>query len=48
MDKNNLKNNLKKVDINGFEAILYFVKDFTTKVKQNFIQNIEKKKKNFL
>lgn len=33
MDRTHLKESLKKVDTNGFEAILYFVRDFTLRAK---------------
>jgi ankyrin repeat protein len=36
LDKNSLKESLKKIDINGFEAILYFVRDFTYEVIKNY------------
>ena len=39
-DRNVLKGALKKIDTNGFEAILFFVKDFTFKVKENFNNRI--------
>lgn len=36
MDRNILKESLKRVDSNGFEAILFFVKDFTYRVIENY------------
>jgi hypothetical protein len=33
---NELRINLKKVDINGFDFLLYFVKNFVKTTKQNF------------
>lgn len=40
-DRNKLRDALKRTDINGFEAILFFVKDFTSKVKSNFNKRVK-------
>lgn len=39
-ERNKLRDALKRTDVNGFEAILIFVKDFTYKVKENFNRRI--------
>jgi hypothetical protein len=38
---NELRINLKKVDINGFDFLLYFVKNFIKTAKANFDRMIE-------
>jgi len=41
LDKNSLKESLKKIDINGFESILYFVRDFTYEVIRNYQTHVQ-------
>lgn len=40
-ERNKLRDALKRTDINGFEAILFFVRDFTSKVKSNFNKRVK-------
>ncbi len=40
---NELRINLKKVDINGFDFLLYFVKNFIKTTKANFERMVEQK-----
>lgn len=42
LDKTSLKENLKRVDVNGFEFILYFVRDFTCEVITNFQSSVQR------
>lgn len=41
LDKNSLKESLKKIDVNGFESILYFVRDFTSEVIRNYQAHVQ-------
>jgi hypothetical protein len=38
---NELKISLKKVDINGFDFLLYFIKNFIKTAKSNFAKMVE-------
>jgi len=38
---NELRINLKKIDINGFDFLLYFVKNFVKTAKSNFDKLVE-------
>ena len=42
--KTKFRDSLKKVDKNGFEAILLFVKDFTFSAKSNFKKRVKELK----
>lgn len=39
---NDLRINLKKIDIAGFDFLLYFVKNFTESIKQTFQKWVQK------
>lgn len=41
LDKNSLKESLKKIDTNGFESILYFVRDFTSEIIKNYQSHVQ-------